>query len=175
MHRKSVAVPVAIVVALVLVACGQATSVRPPATEAIRPPATAEAILSPTAEAQVPLTATTEAAPSPTAPAPTPIPPTATFDVAPSPTPLPATPSVAPSPTATEMPDYVWSQLLDRDDIAPIYSPEFVSADAAGYGDEELVMGVVINGEAKAYPVGLLNWREMVNDQLGGIPILVTW
>jgi hypothetical protein len=64
---------------------------------------------------------------------------------------------------------------LGRDDIYPIYEPEFVPAGQAGYADEELVMGVAINSKAKAYPVGLLNSREMVNDELGGTPILVTW
>ena len=73
------------------------------------------------------------------------------------------------------MPEYTWSQLLSHDAIRPIYDPEFVSADQAGYEDGELVMGLTIDGEAKAYPVGLLNTREMVNDELGGTPILVTW
>jgi hypothetical protein len=93
-----------------------------------------------------------------------------------------AVPSATPeatSPTATaeatDAPEYTWVQLLGRDDIRPIYAPEFVPADGAGYTDDELVMGVVIEGEAKAYPVGLLNRREMVNDELAGIPILVTW
>jgi hypothetical protein len=36
-------------------------------------------------------------------------------------------------------------------------------------------MGVEIGDEAKAYPIGLLNRREMVNDEMGGIPYLVTW
>jgi hypothetical protein len=36
-------------------------------------------------------------------------------------------------------------------------------------------MGVALNGEAKAYPVTVLRIREMVNDELGGLPILVTW
>lgn len=36
-------------------------------------------------------------------------------------------------------------------------------------------MSVAIGAEAKAYPVGLLNSREMVTDELGGTPILVTW
>ena len=36
-------------------------------------------------------------------------------------------------------------------------------------------MGVEINGESKAYPVGPLNYREMVNDVVGGVPVLVTW
>lgn len=76
---------------------------------------------------------------------------------------------------ATDEPEYQWSQLLSRDAILPIYNPEFVPADEAGYADDELVMGVAIEGEAKAYPVGLLNRREMVNDKLASIPILVTW
>ena len=80
-----------------------------------------------------------------------------------------------PDREATERPEYTWSQLLSRDAIRPIYDPEFVPADQAGYADDELVMGVAIDGEAKAYPVGLLNSREMVNDELGRTPILVTW
>jgi hypothetical protein len=90
--------------------------------------------------------------------------------------PLPVTQATeTPKSEATEVPEYRWSQLLSRDAIRPIYSPEFVPADEAGYADDELVMGVTIVGEAKAYPVGLLNSREMVNDELAGIPILVTW
>lgn len=86
-----------------------------------------------------------------------------------------AQPLSSAQPTATAEPEYRWSQLLARDDILPIYEPEFVPAAEADYPDDELIMGVEINGEAKAYPVGLLNYREMVNDELGGIPILVTW
>jgi hypothetical protein len=80
-----------------------------------------------------------------------------------------------PPPTATIEPEIRWAQLLGRDDIAPIYDPQFVSADDAGYADGELVLGVEIDGQAKAYPVGLLNEREMVNDELAGAHILVTW
>ncbi len=70
---------------------------------------------------------------------------------------------------------YSWRQLLSRDSIAPIYDPTFVSAEEAPYDDNELVIGVEINGQAKAYAIGPLNGREMVNDTLGGVPILVTW
>jgi len=70
---------------------------------------------------------------------------------------------------------YTWSQLLGRDAILPIYEPEFVSAQEAPYADDELVIGVELNGEARAYAIGPLNSREMVNDTVGGIPILVTW
>ena len=71
--------------------------------------------------------------------------------------------------------EYHWSQLLSRDSILPIYNPEFVSASDAPYDNDELVIGVALNGEAKAYAIGPLNRREMVNDTLAGIPILVTW
>lgn len=66
-------------------------------------------------------------------------------------------------------------QLLDRDRIAPIYDPAFVSAAASGWPDDALVIGVEFDGEAKAYPVSYLNSREMVIDSVAGIPILVTW
>jgi hypothetical protein len=80
-----------------------------------------------------------------------------------------------PEQEATESQDYTWSQLLSRDAIQPIYEPEFVPAEQGDYVNDELVMGVTIGGEAKAYAVGMLNTREMVNDELGGKPILVTW
>ena len=71
--------------------------------------------------------------------------------------------------------NYRWSQLLARDAIFPIYDPEFAPAAEAPYADDELVIGVALNGEAKAYAIGPLNGREMVNDTIGGVPILVTW
>jgi hypothetical protein len=71
--------------------------------------------------------------------------------------------------------EYRWSQLLARDAIAPIYDPQFAPVGQAPYDDNELVIGVEINGEAKAYAIGPLNNREMVNDTVGGVPVLVTW
>lgn len=66
-------------------------------------------------------------------------------------------------------------QLLRRDAIDPVYAPRFVDAADSEWRDRELVIGVEIDGEAKAYPIEFLNRREMVNDELGGIPILVSW
>jgi hypothetical protein len=71
--------------------------------------------------------------------------------------------------------EYRWNQLLSRDAIFPVYDPEFAPAKDAPYDNDELVIGVAINGEAKAYAIGPLNSREMVNDTVGGVPILVTW
>ena len=39
----------------------------------------------------------------------------------------------------------------------------------------DMVIGVEVNGEAMAYPIQILNWHEVVNDTLGGVPILVTY
>jgi hypothetical protein len=68
-----------------------------------------------------------------------------------------------------------YRQVLGRDAIDPIYEPTFVAAAAADWEDDTLVVGVAIDGEAKAYPVSLLNRREMVIDSVAGIPVLVTW
>ncbi len=56
-------------------------------------------------------------------------------------------------------------------------NPEHVSAAEAALGDGDLVMGVVINGEARAYPVNYMNGpaNEVVNDTLGGQAIASTW
>jgi hypothetical protein len=64
---------------------------------------------------------------------------------------------------------------LPRDAIEPIYTPKFVSPDESVLRPDEIVMGLVINGDARAYPTGLLRAREMVNDEVGGTPVLVTW
>lgn len=66
-------------------------------------------------------------------------------------------------------------QLLPRDAIAPVYTPEFVAAASAGWSDETLVVGVAFDDDARAYPVSFLNRREMVIERVAGIPILVTW
>ena len=65
--------------------------------------------------------------------------------------------------------------LLDFDDIPPVYDPTFVSATAAIISDRHFVIGLAINGESRAYSVDTLNRREMVNDEVGGVPVLVTW
>ena len=86
--------------------------------------------------------------------------------------------SVEPAPTNARVDDpneYNFSQLLPYDGIRPVYEPEFAAAAIAPLLDDELVMGIAIQEEAKAYPVTVLRFREMVNDELAGIPILVTW
>jgi hypothetical protein len=66
-------------------------------------------------------------------------------------------------------------QLLPRDAILPIYNPTYVAAEASEWTGETLVLGIEIEGDARAYPISFLNRREMVVDRIAGIPILVTW
>ncbi len=66
-------------------------------------------------------------------------------------------------------------QLLPRDAIRPVYNPVFVSVDEARFDVDAQVIGVEMNGEAKAYPVSFLNGREMVIDEIADVPIVVTW
>lgn len=70
---------------------------------------------------------------------------------------------------------YALSGLLPFDGILPVYQPQFAAAADAPLKDDELVLGVAWDGEAKAYPISVLRFREMVNDELAGIPTLVTW
>ncbi|MCA9926811.1 MAG: DUF3179 domain-containing protein [Anaerolineales bacterium] len=67
--------------------------------------------------------------------------------------------------------------LLPRDGIPAIDDPEFVSAAEASdsYDPDELVIGVVFNGDSRAYSVPLLSNHEIVNDTVGGVKIAVTW
>jgi hypothetical protein len=69
----------------------------------------------------------------------------------------------------------LFQQLLPRDAIFPIYEPTLGAPEDAPLDPEELVIGVSLGGEARAYPIRPLRFREMVNDELGGVPILVTW
>ncbi len=77
--------------------------------------------------------------------------------------------------TAGEPLPYGFRQLLPRDGIQPIYEPKFTSSDGVDWPAETQVIGVSADGEAKAYPVSVLDRHEMVNDFLAGDPILVTW
>lgn len=66
-------------------------------------------------------------------------------------------------------------QLLPRDAIKPVYDPTFAPAAQITWPAATDVIGVELNGETKAYPVNFLTGRELVIDELGGIPILVSW
>ncbi len=63
----------------------------------------------------------------------------------------------------------------DRDGIPALDYPSYDVAGEASWRDDELVVGVVRGKEARAYPIAILVWHELVNDELGGDPILVSF
>lgn len=88
--------------------------------------------------------------------------------------PEPVDPSLI-NPRVLDTRNYAFPRLLGLDAIAPVYEPQFVAASESPLRDEELIIGVSLEEEAKAYPISVLRFREMVNDELGELPILVTW
>ena len=66
-------------------------------------------------------------------------------------------------------------QLLPRGAIPAIFDPQFVSAHEADLPDGVWVFGVVIDGEAHAYSLNLLNSHEIVNDVFGTLPVAASW
>ncbi len=63
-----------------------------------------------------------------------------------------------------------------RDGIQALFHPEYLPAgEARLMKDNEQVLGVFINNVARAYPLRILSWHELVNDEFGPEPILVSW
>jgi hypothetical protein len=63
-----------------------------------------------------------------------------------------------------------------KDGIPSIDRPKFVTADEVSYLDPgDPVFGVARNGATKAYPQKILVQHEIVNDELGGTPVAVTY
>jgi hypothetical protein len=62
-----------------------------------------------------------------------------------------------------------------RDGIPALDHPPHASAAGAPWTDEQLVIGVSRKGQARAYPIAILGWHELVNDTLGEHPVLVSY
>jgi hypothetical protein len=62
-----------------------------------------------------------------------------------------------------------------RDGIPSIDHPRFVGAAASGLKDGDRVLGLARRDVARAYPVRILNWHEVVNDRIADEAIAVTY
>ncbi|MEE9554493.1 MAG: DUF3179 domain-containing (seleno)protein, partial [candidate division Zixibacteria bacterium] len=70
----------------------------------------------------------------------------------------------------------IYSGGVPRDGIPALTNPEFIAAADASYlGVSDLVLGLVIDGEARAYPVKILNYHEIVNDTFLNGSICITY
>jgi len=68
-----------------------------------------------------------------------------------------------------------YEQILPRGGIAAIVNPNYVSAAKATIRDNSYVLGVVVNGQARAFSLNLLNQHEVVNDTVGDVEFAAVW
>lgn len=63
-----------------------------------------------------------------------------------------------------------------KDGIPSLDSPRLVSgADADYLADDDLIFGVSINGDVRAYPLRIMGWHEMFNEVIGGVPVALAY
>ncbi len=62
-----------------------------------------------------------------------------------------------------------------RDGIPSLEDPVMVSPGDTPWAEDVLVLGFAAGGSARAYPIPILDWHEIVNDTVGGQPILISW
>ncbi len=66
---------------------------------------------------------------------------------------------------------------VPRDGIPPIDDPKFTTTKAASawIGEHEPVIAFELNGDVRAYPLQIMTWHEIVNDEVAGVPVAVTF
>ena len=72
--------------------------------------------------------------------------------------------------------DEILSGGPSKDGIPALFDPKFISAKDAHYLDSsDRVIGIKFDGIAKAYPINILNWHEVVNDEINNTFFAVTF
>ncbi|TXB63503.1 DUF3179 domain-containing (seleno)protein [Phaeodactylibacter luteus] len=75
------------------------------------------------------------------------------------------------------------AQGMELDEIPSLDNPEFVTYQVLGNAPEAIfylqesdrVVAVKVNGEVKLYPIPVLNWHEVINDEVGGVPVAIMY
>lgn len=63
-----------------------------------------------------------------------------------------------------------------KDGIPSLDGPDMIDGrDAAYLRGDDLVFGVAINGDIRAYPLRIMGWHEMFNDVIGGVPVALAY
>ena len=73
--------------------------------------------------------------------------------------------------------ELAFEDVRERDAILAVFDPAFVSAAEADefMADTELVLGLSVGSDSRAYSIPYMSGRELVNDVVGGKPVAVTW
>lgn len=80
-----------------------------------------------------------------------------------------------PAATAPQQTPEGYTQILPRGGIPAIDDPVYVPASEARIRDDAWVLGVVIDDQARAYSLDLLNNHEVVNDTIGDTDFAAVW
>jgi len=73
-------------------------------------------------------------------------------------------------------PEQILSGGPPRDGIPAISDPRLIAAGAADYlKPTDRVVGISLKGQSRAYPIAILNWHEIVNDEIDGRRFAVTY
>ncbi len=64
---------------------------------------------------------------------------------------------------------------LPKDGIPSLFNPEMIPADQTRLPDDDLVVGIVAGGKPRAYPHPILDWHEVVNEDLQGIALTISY
>jgi hypothetical protein len=110
-------------------------------------------------------------------------PPTSPPVPAPSPAPVPAPEKVYDIKTDASGTKYIVNPVKimgggpPKDGIPSIDNPKFVTVVEANQWiqDNELVITIIHNGIKRVYPLQIMVWHEIVNETIGGDPILITY
>jgi len=71
--------------------------------------------------------------------------------------------------------EIAWGGVI-KDGIPALTNPRLIAASAATYlQPTDLVFGVAINGDVRAYPLRIMDWHEMFNDVIGGVPLSLAY
>ena len=74
------------------------------------------------------------------------------------------------------LPELLWWDRFQLFYLPAIDEPNFLlHPEKARLRDSHQVLGVFYNGIAKAYPISIMNWHEVVNDSYGADPVVVTF
>ncbi|MGD2157048.1 MAG: DUF3179 domain-containing protein [Anaerolineales bacterium] len=78
------------------------------------------------------------------------------------------------TPSRIRVEEIVWGGVL-VDGIPALDNPIMIPAEQADYLADEPVFGIYINNDARAYPLRIMDWHEMANDVVGGVPVSLAY
>ena len=77
------------------------------------------------------------------------------------------------------MEEIIWGGVGAMTGIPSLDNPHMTGAEKPGpadyLADDDLVFGVEIGGDARAYPLRIMGWHEMFNDVIGGVPVALAY